>query len=251
MVEMHKVLLPRTAWFLFLLIPLTVIGFYPSYFSKILTPLPSLFHIHTFFLIIWIGLSLVQPFLIQKKNLAIHRILGRLSYVIMPIVLLTIYLMIRHSYYEEFARLSSDEIREKYNLTSVEISRYAAAHEIKALVAMTWLATFYALSIINRKNVVAHATYMVAAILVLVGPALDRIIFPIFGRFHLPSTIPEYTTFSVVAAFLVALLIYQNRNGFSTRPIILVLALHAIGVLVYALMPETKAWQTFVEFLVW
>jgi hypothetical protein len=247
---MNKVLLPNTAWFLLILIPLTFIGFYPSYFSLLLTPLPNVFHIHTFFMVAWIALALAQPILIHQNRIELHRQLGKVSFVLMPLVVISIYMMIRHSYYGELERLGSDAIREKYNLTQDEIYLYAAAREIKATIALIWLIIFYILAIANRKRVVFHATYMMAAILVLLGPALDRIIFRTLHQFHLSGTGPaEYATFTLIAILFLSLLIYQKRNGYSLTPVIVVLALHVAGVLAYTYLQGTTAWQRFVEVL--
>jgi hypothetical protein len=247
---MNKVLLPKTAWYLMILIPLTFVGFYPSYFAKLLTPLPAIFHIHTFFMVAWIGLGLTQPILIHQNKIEMHRRLGKISFVLMPLVVLTIYMMIRHSYYEELERLGSNAIREKYNLSQDDVHLYAAAHEIKAIIALIWLMIFYLLGIVYRKKVLYHATYMLAAILVLLGPALDRIIFRTLAQFHLPSAGPgEYATFSLIGVLFISLLIYQKRNGYSLTPVIMVLLLHGLGIGTYTYLQGTIAWQRFVETL--
>jgi hypothetical protein len=247
---MNKVLLPKTAWFLTILVPLTFVGFYPSYFARLLTPLPTIFHVHTFFMVAWIALALTQPILIHQNKIELHRRLGKISILLMPLVVLTIYMMIRHSYYSELERLSSDAIREKYNLSQDEIYLYAAAREIKAGIALIWLIIFYVLAIITRKKVLYHATYMLAAILVLLGPALDRIIFRTLSQYHYPTAGPaEYATFTLIGILFLSLSIYQKRNGYSLTPVMMVLAVHLIGIMAYTYLQGTVAWQRFVEAL--
>lgn len=57
---MKKVLFPNITYWLLLFIPLTVIGFYPTYFSQIFASVPSIYHIHAFFMLLWIALAILK-----------------------------------------------------------------------------------------------------------------------------------------------------------------------------------------------
>jgi uncharacterized membrane protein len=85
-------------WFL-LLIVLVFAGFYPSYFSTFFEPKSSILHIHFTLMTLWVAMLITQPFLIKYKKLAIHRMLGKISYVLVPLVLASAFFMIRYSYY--------------------------------------------------------------------------------------------------------------------------------------------------------
>src|SRR5215813_8088804 len=86
-------------WFLFLLIALIPLGFYKSYFSVLLQPKPSIIHIHFTFMSLWIVTLITQPFLIKYKKFALHRVIGKISYVLVPCLLIAAWFMIRYSYY--------------------------------------------------------------------------------------------------------------------------------------------------------
>jgi hypothetical protein len=73
-------------WFLFLIL-LVLAGFYSSYFLVFFQPTPSIIHIHFTLMTLWIVMLIVQPFLIKYKKVAIHRMLGKISYVLVPLVL--------------------------------------------------------------------------------------------------------------------------------------------------------------------
>lgn len=245
---MNKILFPKLPWFLLLLIPLTLVGFWPTYFSKLFETLPGIFHLHAFFMILWIALALVQPMLIYFKKTNWHKTVGRASYFIMPMVFLAVYLMIRYSYYHELERLSSPEIRNKYNLTNDEIYQYAAAYQIKALIDFIWLIVFYTLAIMNRKRVLFHATYMVAAIFTLLGPTFDRVIGQILDYFEKPfDGFVEYIVFSITLLFFFLLIIYQRQKGNTLIPSLTCFTVYALGVLGYTYLPLTLFWQSFVE----
>jgi hypothetical protein len=62
-------------WFLIFVL-LAFIGFYKSYFSVLLEPHPSVVHLNFAFMVIWMGLVIVQPLLIKYKKLSVHRTLG-------------------------------------------------------------------------------------------------------------------------------------------------------------------------------
>jgi hypothetical protein len=247
---MNKILFPGLVWILLLLIPLTLIGFWPTYFSKLFETLPSVFHIHAFFMTLWIALALTQPLLISLKKHKWHKTIGRISYLIMPMIFLAVYFMIRYSYYHELERLSSVEIRNKYNLTNNEIYQYAAAYQIKALIDFIWLIVFYTLAIIYRKRVLFHATYMVAAIFTLLGPTFDRVMGQVLNYFEKPfAGFVEYVVFFITLLFFFLLMIFQRQKGNTVIPSAICFSVYALGVLGYKYLPLTTSWQSLVELI--
>jgi hypothetical protein len=93
-----ELLLPKTAWVLVLLIPITFLGFFPSYFSKLTTPIPMVIHVHGVLMLMWLLLSVLQPFLIYYKKIRYHRLVGKISYIIMPVVIISGYMILKYSY---------------------------------------------------------------------------------------------------------------------------------------------------------
>ena len=87
----------KLAYLLLLILPLVAIGFYPSYFGKFPVfneYIDSLVHLHFFVSVLWIVLIIAQPFLILKKKYKWHRFIGRSSYVIFPLWVLSFCVMI-------------------------------------------------------------------------------------------------------------------------------------------------------------
>ncbi|MGZ5246809.1 MAG: hypothetical protein ACXWCR_06875, partial [Flavitalea sp.] len=85
-------------WFLALII-LVFAGFYSTYISVILEAQAPIIHIHFILMALWIAMLITQPFLIKYKKRDLHRKLGKVSYVLVPLVLISAFLMIRYSYY--------------------------------------------------------------------------------------------------------------------------------------------------------
>ncbi len=79
-------------YYLLLLIPLIFAAFYKSYFQ----PFPNFgkningyVHLHVFIASVWVLILIVQPFLIFNKKLALHRKVGKLSYIVFPLLVLS------------------------------------------------------------------------------------------------------------------------------------------------------------------
>ncbi|GAB2558518.1 hypothetical protein [Spirosoma aerophilum] len=46
-------------------------------------------HLHGLLMLLWVVLLIAQPLLIRAKNIELHRILGKASYVLMPLMVLS------------------------------------------------------------------------------------------------------------------------------------------------------------------
>ena len=92
-------------WFL-LLIPLIAWGFYHTYFSVFFQPHPSIIHLHFALMMMLATMFIVQPLLIRYKKLALHRMIGKISYVVVPLLLITGFFLIRFVYYRDLNGLN-------------------------------------------------------------------------------------------------------------------------------------------------
>jgi hypothetical protein len=122
-------------WFL-LLILLVLAGFYSSYFLVFFQPSPLITHVHFTLMTLWIAMLIVQPFLIKYKKVAIHRKLGKVSYLLVPLVLVSGFLMIRLSYYRVLDDLHQKAAAGLNQFNNEQILKQAAAYEA---IAFFWL----------------------------------------------------------------------------------------------------------------
>src|SRR5687768_8868619 len=88
-------------YWVILLFVLTLIAFYSSYLSIIFRPTVPVIHIHFVLMTLWMMMLIAQPFLIKFKKLSVHRLLGKISYVLVPLVLTSAFFMMRHGYYRD------------------------------------------------------------------------------------------------------------------------------------------------------
>lgn len=150
------------------LIPLVLFGFWRSYFSKIIedpTSLTGYMHFHAILMTVWIALLIAQPILINQKKVKIHRLIGKFSYFLMPLIFLSMLFLVHKS----------------GNLKSFEEQTF-----VNALLGLLGLFVFcacYVIAIINRYNTAIHSRAMVGTGLALLDPTLMRLIGPMFFPF--------------------------------------------------------------------
>lgn len=151
-------------------------------------------HVHGFLMLIWVSFLICQPLLIKARNYKAHRIIGKISYIIVPLLLFSIFLVTRMVYYRT---LSTDSEREA--IASITVS-------IPDLVSF---AIFYTLAILNKENIKKHMRYMIGTSVLLISPGLGRAL-AIF--FNMPVSyalaIPDYIAMLIVLIFIT----YDFRN---------------------------------------
>jgi hypothetical protein len=240
----------RNLGYWFLLLPVLVFaGFYTTYFSRFLQPKASVIHVHFTLMALWIAMLITQPFLIKYRKLALHRMLGKTSYVLVPLVLLSAFVMVRSSYYQ-FIELNQTVAPGLNQLSKAQILQRAAAIEAIALFYVAWFILFYILAVANRRRTPIQARYMLATALTLLGPTVDRIMAFGFKLETLPGSIPiESVAFFIADAVLIALLLNDFRNKRPTNALWICLSIYLSGQVLFFTIPGTNWWQPFVTFI--
>jgi len=219
----------RNVGFLLLLLLLIVVwGFYRTYFGLFPTfqGITTVQHFHGAMLLAWFALLIVQPFLIKYRRYRLHRAVGKVSYVLIPLVLLSIFMVAKAQFLRQVATLPE------------AVSVGALALNVPALFAF---AVFYGLAMYYRRNPAYHMRYMVATALLMLGPGTGRA-FIIYGGMPFETGI-EYCYFltEILAA---GLLIYDLRKGRPYQPYLVMLGV----LLVIHLAWECRmmaGWQAF------
>ncbi len=116
-------------------------------------PITFITHFHALMMMLWILMLIVQPLLIIKKKIYCHRILGKASYLIFALLIISVILIVRQQ-----------QLREK----SLPVF---AANLIDPMI----LLVFYSLAIYYRKRPAWHARFMIMTIISFVGPTLARV----------------------------------------------------------------------------
>lgn len=207
------------------LLGLTLLAFWRSYLSRLPGDFDGYTHLHAAVMLCWFGLWIAQPFLIRRERRALHRVLGRISLALAPVVVLVIVLLTHR------------------RLRAVPQERIAqeAQSYFLPLAMIVLFVVAYALAVLHRRTVGLHARYMICTSLAILDPVIARVVY--FYVTPLPR--PEHhqvVSLAVSVALLVALLLLDGaqRAGRTVYATML-----AVTVAVYALFftaATTPAW---------
>lgn len=214
---------------LFLIVLLVVgIGFFKTYFSFFprFQGLPTMAHFHAIGFLSWFALLTVQPLLIRDGRFALHRTLGKFSYVLVPYIALTVIGMTRESYHLK---------GRAWLLGGQPPSLYFA------LLGLTSFLLLYSLAIIYRREPDYHMRYMVGTILALLPPALGRF-FDLWLKLG-PAGAPLPPL--IVLAILTGLIVYDKfKTGHVHRAYWTVAAIIILVDVSVPTIPPTHLWQS-------
>jgi hypothetical protein len=246
---MKKILFPHIEKWLLLLIPFVAIGFYPSYWSKLLTDKSTTIqHVHAFLMSLWVIMSLVQPFLIMKKKTQLHKTVGKISYGLMPLIVISGYILIQARYERVLLRVQNKVATGELKLTAAEVLDRVATSQTIGILFLLMLIIFYTLAIVSRKKFLHHATYMLGAICTSIDPSLDRMIGHWASANKIePNFFISYGSQLFAIVLLIALAVYQYTKKQSLKPVLIVIGIYSICFLIYDLASETAIWRWFVE----
>ncbi len=211
---------------------LAIAGFWSSYFSKLGDSLAAsasnYTHLHAITMMLWVALLISQAFLIRYKKHTLHKTTGKLSYVLMPVLIISL-ILLAHS------QITLHDYGVSYNRMYI------------LFLQLSLLAIFiisYVLAIICRKSPSHHARFMICTSLTLIDPAVSR----------LPLGLPEIPfnyqvwTFALTDIILLVLIFLERRQqrGREVFPIML-----AVFVFFQALNLNWARSETWDSFALW
>lgn len=162
-------------WFAGLL-AVTIVAFWPSYLSKAPADVDRYTHAHAALMTLWFALLIGQPLLIRRGRHDWHRLLGRATLLLVPLIAIVVALLMH-------ARV-------------VALDQAVLASEGKFFflpfrsIALFLLA--YALALARRSAPALHARYMACTAIALIDPVVARLQF-----FYLPP-LPDPLWYSAV-----------------------------------------------------
>jgi len=178
-------------WVIGLLL-VSFIAFWPSYYA-IFSSSDFYIHLHALTALLWFALLIVQPMLIKRRKLRLHRLIGKISYPVAGFVVISI-LLLAHS------RIS----------TSPE-DFYAIRTYILYLqlsLALVFAVT-YGLAIWYRNSKPIHARLMVATSFTFIDPVLARFLGIVAPDLTINS---QWVTFGIINVILITLSIIDRNN---------------------------------------
>lgn len=203
------------------------IGFHPTYWQYFpeFNQFTSLHHIHGALMASWMILLIVQPVLIHQKKYKTHRWLGKLSYWIAPLMIISMFLVLRFTYHKHVLEISANE----------EMSSQAPI--IMQLFCFTIL---YVLAIHYRKQPFYHMRFMIGTALVMVLPTLGRIFYEYFEA-------EVWYELYLIVGMAFALMINDIRKHDDWKPYAIITTVLSIILFVYEAR-HTPTWNALGRF---
>ncbi len=224
----------KSGYYFLGLLLLAIIGFWDSYFSVFfnnidnyphLSEINHYTHFHAATMLLWLGLLITQAFLIRFKKFALHKLFGKFSYLLFPLIVISLLLLAHyqitiHEYGISYSRLY---------ILFLQLS----------LLAIFVIA--YGLAIANRHTPARHARYMISTALTMIDPAVARI------PLNLPSLPFSYQiiTFSLIDLILIVLIFMERhqKKGREVFPIMLLIFILFQGFNLS--MTDSQLWDDF------
>lgn len=181
-------------------------------------------HFHGFMMLLWLFMLIVQPLLIARKKVHLHRLVGSASYVIAPLIMLSIFLVSQMVFKRNMeARTAAD----------------AYAEISLSIPGLITFGIFYGLAIANRKRTYYHMRYMIGTGLLMIGPGLGRLMGIWFG---VPGPWVVTSTLIIVAGTGIAFFIVDLIRRRDIKPYGIVAGLLILQSVIWEVR-YTEAWQ--------
>ncbi len=219
---------PFASLYFILALVVIAIGFFPSYFGRLSTT-DVAHHLHGITATLWILLLIIQPYLYHSGNLKWHRALGKVTYILVPLIFVSglnmIYLMLVNM--ENYPPIIP------YQLAFIDFT------------LLPLFILFYVLAIVNRKNIQLHARYMVCTIMGPLIPALTRMLFiiPYINSFDKSLNI----SYAICEIIILILINDDKRTGKIHRPYILALVVFVADHLLMNFASQWSWWRLWMD----
>lgn len=199
----------RNIGYLFVLLFVFIIwGFYRTYINSFpsFSGINIIKHFHGLLLFGWFILLTLQPFLIKHKKYKTHKAVGRLSYILVPLIVLSIFLV----------------SKDKFNRLTPLISKEQNIGELALNVcSIFYFSMLFGLAMFYKKKPTYHMRFIIAAALLLFTPGIGRV-FENYANLSFPTSV----TLSVLIAevITVSLIVYDMKRGYQFKPYLITLS---------------------------
>lgn len=219
-----------SGYYFITLFALVIAGFWPTYFAKFFDGTADFtfyLHFHATLAMLWVFMLIAQPILIHRKKFALRRKIGKLSYVLVPLIFISIIL------------LAHSTLRGPMENVGLELWV-----PFKDLLIF---AVGYGIAIKYRKTMALHARGMIVAGIVLIEPALVRLIQYVFFPNEGFTPNGYLITIGLLYTLLISFIVAERKQkiGRWVFPLALGLYIFVHSVLIFQI--KIPGWQAFAE----
>jgi hypothetical protein len=215
-----------TVWYFALLLLFAVGAFWPSYLAA--PPFKRDFyhvHFHGLVMFAWFALLVSQAMLMRMGNRTAHRAIGRASYVLVPLIVVSTLLL--------------SHLRAHETPAAEEVIYFLYVQ----LALIVFLVLCYGWAMLHRREPMLHGRYMAGTALAAVDPIFARLLYNHLG---IEPPLLQVLTYGLVLAVLGALYLRERKKPAYARAWRIMLVTYAVLVLPTFLVTQTAAWRSFV-----
>ncbi|WP_417430244.1 hypothetical protein [Halpernia sp.] len=228
MEKTNRLLIP---FFIFVII-ISLLGFYKTYLSFFpnFNHFEKVIHIHFAAFILWFVLIILQPILIRQRKYALQRKIGKLSYFLVPILVVTILILVTQKTQRE--------------LSAGQTDAYVTA--FIGLLDAVFLSIYYCIAMYYRRNIRWHVAFLIGATLIILNPGMSRLLNQIKPGLGLLT--------SVIMPFLIPILILifekiKFKRKIWGSPYLYFLMFWTFEIILLVTVPNTIIWKNIVNYI--
>jgi hypothetical protein len=201
-------------------------GFYRTYivFFPSFEGFEFVQHFHGVMMTLWMACLIAQPLLISRKKHRVHKLIGKISFVLAPLLMISIFGVSRMTFERN---LSASTMEDAVAMISLSIP------------GLIIFAGLYGLAIANRPRTYYHMRYMIGTALLMIGPGLGRVL---ILSFEIPPPIGISITLAAVSVLAVTLLVLDLIKKQDYKPFLIVTALMVLQSVLWEIR-YTTLWQ--------
>lgn len=181
---------------------IAIAGFYRSYFQYfpfINENISATVHLHAIFMLLWLILLIIQPLLIVSGKRSFHKTLGKYSWILMSLIILSSMSLIAQRFFLD----ASKDIPLVSNI----------AIRMVSVITMVSFVTFYVLAIRNTRNMAVHARYIIGTGLAVVPAAATRLLYFL----EVNSILAEFSALIIINLLVFGLIMIDKHNGLTLK----------------------------------
>ena len=213
----------RAVFFFIALLLLAIPSFWPTYLFPPKVDPDYHVHLHGIAMFLWCALLIAQAWLIRTQRRELHRRLGKVSYALAPVIVVSTLLLAHY-------RLKQGPTAEDLYFFCVQVS------------LITLFVAAYSLAIRYRHTPALHARYMVCTALPLIDPIVARLLFNHVG---IQPPWVQVATYLLTDVILLCLVLLERRQASGVRIFPAMLVAFVVLQAPTFFLPGTPGWRAF------
>jgi len=218
----------RNSVFFLVLIPIFAVwGFWVTYFTRPPGSYNIWEHVHGLAMFAWCVMLVAQSFLIRTNRRSVHRALGKISFVLAPLIVISTIFLAHHKLN---VRQLNNEGLYIFGLQFFIIILFAG---------------FYTMAIVRRKQSDVHARWMICTAFTMLDPIFARIIAVNFYQVPFETGVFQWMTFAFIDVIVILLVIRDWKSSGRHDVFLPALALLVVAQTAMLTVWDTATWKAF------